>query len=165
MGCQENCDNPFETLSALDFLSFVLSNESSQLSVPDLRTILFRLVGNPFASQHVRTILEMGVSPDLFNESGQSLLCKASIQPHNNTSNISLLLDEGADIEVRTSGGLTALHCAALGENDQNVECLLNYDADITAKDDLNNIPFFYASGLEGTQAYWALLQGKYTSD
>lgn len=164
VGCQENCDNPFETLSALDFLSFVLSNESSQLSVPDLKTILFQLVGNPFASQHVKTILEMGVSPNLFTDGGESLLCTASIQQHNNISNISLLLEEGADIEIRTNSGLTALHCAALGGNDQNVECLLNYGADVTARDDLDNLPFDYAREFEGTQAYWALSQGKYMS-
>ena len=107
----------------------------------------------------------MGVSPDLFTERGESLLCMASIVSHNNTSNISLLLNEGADIEIRSVLGLTALHCASLGSNTHHVELLLNFDADITAEDVFKKVPFDYANGFEGTQAYWALSQGKYTRE
>lgn len=164
VGCVTNC-NPFETLEALDFLSFILSNESDQLSTSDLHNMLFQLVKNPFASQHIRNILDMGVSPDLFTERGNSLLCTASIVSHDNTSNISLLLDEGADIEMRSDFGISALHCAALGSNAQHVELLLSHDADFKAKDAFDKIPFDYANGFEGTQAYWALSQGKYTQD
>jgi ankyrin repeat protein len=65
---------------------------------------------------------------------------------------ISRLLAEDTDLEVRNDQGRTALHLAALLGLEDLVQVLLNADADIEVKDHEDMTPLHYAS--------WYLHQG-----
>lgn len=47
---------------------------------------------------------------------------------------VSLLCDNGANVEARTRDGLTPLHCAARSGHERVVEALLDRGAPITSK-------------------------------
>ena len=52
------------------------------------------------------------------------------------SSVLRLLLEHGADVNVRTHGGWTSLHFASLYEAPEDVRVLLEHGADVEAKRD-----------------------------
>ena len=60
-----------------------------------------------------------------------------------------LLLEAGADPNVRQQGGYTPLHTAAHGEDLELIQLLLAHDADCTLADDEGKIPRDMTSNAE----------------
>lgn len=52
---------------------------------------------------------------------------------------VTLLCDNGANVEARTRDGLTPLHCAARSGHERVVEALLDRGAPITSKSKVRN--------------------------
>lgn len=53
---------------------------------------------------------------------------------------VSLLCDNGANVEARTRDGLTPLHCAARSGHERVVEALLDRGAPITSKSKVSDL-------------------------
>ena len=77
-----------------------------------------------------------------------------------------MLLDAGADVNIRAEDEYTPLHGAAEhNENPEIITILLDADADGTAVDGDENTPFDLAKdneALAGTDAYWALNEARF---
>ncbi|EXJ72628.1 uncharacterized protein A1O5_03774 [Cladophialophora psammophila CBS 110553] len=96
------------------------------------RTALFQAVSSGHEDT-VRLFLQYGADVDIIDESGWSALHMAAYVGHVIVG--ALLLDYGADMS-RGKGGMTPLHVAVLRKNIDFVELLLEYDADVMARND-----------------------------
>ncbi|NWW16465.1 ANKR7 protein, partial [Falcunculus frontatus] len=77
---------------------------------------------------------------DKFN---QSPLMKAVEHQHGNCA--AILLEHGADHDLRGASGNTVLHFAVMGSNKSLVELLLEHGADIDAKNEFGYTPLILA--------------------
>jgi ankyrin repeat protein len=107
--------------------------------------------------------LELGAPADARRlTSGQPLISTAAIQEFDNSEALKILLEHGAVLGVRSEGGYTPLHAAALSGNAANVRVLLDAGADPTAETDHGELPFDMADDLKNTQEYWILHDAQY---
>jgi ankyrin repeat protein len=63
----------------------------------------------------------------------------------NDAKTIALLLNWGADAEIKENTGKTPLHISAIQDSDKCTMVLLRYGANVRAKDHLGNTPLHYA--------------------
>ncbi|MCY4354825.1 MAG: ankyrin repeat domain-containing protein [Truepera sp.] len=79
---------------------------------------------------------------------------------------VAALLAAGARVNAREVNGWTPLHFAARFSSSPGViAALLDAGADAAARDDDGKIPWDYArerEGLQGTDAYWRLNEGRF---
>ena len=71
---------------------------------------------------------------------------------------IQLLIEHGADVDVRDDKGKTPLHCAAVTANLENMRALLENGADVNAVDDEGNTPLQLAQRGTPAAAFFANL-------
>jgi len=71
---------------------------------------------------------------------------------------IQLLIDHGADVDVRDDKGKTPLHCASVTANLENMRALLENGADVNAVDDEGNTPLQLAQRGTPAAAFFANL-------
>jgi len=67
---------------------------------------------------------------------------------------VQLLIDYGANINIRNKFGYTAMHSAVIEENIDALKCLVQNGADINARDDLGTTPLELATILEKVEVY-----------
>jgi ankyrin repeat protein len=89
---------------------------------------------------------------------GQTPLCLASWKRHD--SIVSLLLENGANVNVKDEDGCTPLHFASMEGQDAVVSLLLENGADVNAKNDYGNTPL-HKAGYNGHEAVVSLLLEK----
>lgn len=87
----------------------------------------------------LKTLLDLGAKPNLMQKDGDRTLHHAIYNGH--TEVVTLLLEQGVDIELTSSCGLRSLHLACCGtvENTDIVDLLLNRNAQIHARCDAQN--------------------------
>jgi ankyrin repeat protein len=78
------------------------------------------------------------------NESGNSIL--HTLAYTNSSSQIKLMLDNGADIDSKNNNGETALHWSIKTNSLESAIILIEYNANINAKDLSNSTPLHYAA-------------------
>ena len=64
----------------------------------------------------------------------------------NNISEVKLLLDHGADVNVKDEDGETPLFCASNNGHKEIVKLLLEHGADVNAKNNYGNSPLHCVS-------------------
>lgn len=64
---------------------------------------------------------------------------------------VQLLIDRGADVEVKTNDGRTLLHIAALAGNEKIIRLLMDIGADIKARNN-NGVTLLHWAVLGGTR-------------
>ena len=74
---------------------------------------------------------------------------------------VALLLDRGADINIRNKGGLTALHAAAYGGHVDVVELLIERDAAVNESNNFYHMSPLHAAAEEGHKEVVELLVAK----
>ena len=92
----------------------------------------------------VRLLLRKGASP---NNIANGMAALHWVAREDSPAVVQLLLDGGADINIRSSDGKTPLHEAAANGTKEMVEFLLSRGADINAKDNNGNTAWKLASG------------------
>ncbi len=80
------------------------------------------------------SLLQNGVFPDLLNSLG---LIAASISGH--TKIVELLLSHGAQVDLRTHGGMSALMMAVVEGHTEIVQFLLEYGVQVDLQDNSGN--------------------------
>jgi uncharacterized protein len=86
-------------------------------------------------AQDLAELLDMGLPPNLRNETGDSFLMLAAAAFKGNVAIVRLLLEYGADVNGRGHDGKTALMMAAMFNRTEIVDLLLAHGADINARD------------------------------
>lgn len=107
----------------------------------------------------VKKFLDDGVDVNIRNDAGNTPLISASFPSHARKDVIDLLLDRGADINAKSSFGLTALHEAASQGNKEVVSRLIERGADVNAKDSIESTPLHCAIGEGNSFSYSAILE------
>ncbi len=93
----------------------------------------------------IKLLLSMGADPNILSAGGESAL--ENLVYHSDEIRITeMLLDHGAQIDMTTNRGQTALHYAAGGGNLKNVELLLRRGANKKIKDNHGNKSTYFAS-------------------
>ncbi|HOJ00912.1 MAG TPA: ankyrin repeat domain-containing protein [Anaerolineaceae bacterium] len=107
-------------------------------------------------SKQVRRHLEAGVDPNqpIPGEDG----CPLHFAANSRADIIRLLIDHGADVNVRDGNGKTPLHCAAVTANLENMRALLENGADVNAADNDDNTPLMLARRGTPAAAFFANL-------
>lgn len=83
----------------------------------------------------VRALLEIGISPEILDEDGNTPIMVATISPES----FKILLEYGASIHKRNNRGETGLHIAAYEGDVDLVKYLLNAGLDVNAIDNDGN--------------------------
>ena len=85
-------------------------------------------------------------------QSGSTLLATAALMGH--TKIVALLLEHGADVNVRSRDGGTALHAAAFLGRAETVKLLLEKGANTTLRNNTGS------TALEGAKLNWLITKG-----
>ena len=94
-----------------------------------------------------------GADPNMKDpQSGSTLLATAALMGH--TKVVALLLEHGADVNVRSKDGGTALHAAAFLGRAETVKLLLDKGADTTLRNNMGGI------AMEGAKLNWLITKG-----
>ena len=104
-------------------------------------------------------LVEAGAKVNVTDDQGYTALCLATMSmtyanstpdPSKDTQRfkplLSYLIDEGANVNIPTKWGCTALHYASIKGDDKIVKCLLDGGADVSAQDNDGFTPLHYAS-------------------
>ena len=117
--------------------------ESVQVSAPDISLTDAAVEGNVEAvRQHITAGTDLN---ERATESGSTALIAAASFGQNETA--SLLIEAGADLEVKNNGGSTALHTAAFLCHAEIVNALLEKGADQNARNNAGATAFDSVSG------------------
>ena len=107
-------------------------------------------IGDPEA---VKQALVGGADPNMGDpQSGSTLLATAALMGH--TKVVALLLEHGADVNVRSKDGGTALHAAAFLGRAETVKLLLEKGADTTLRNNMGG------TAIEGAKLNWLITKG-----
>ena len=98
----------------------------------------------------VEKLLETGLDASAHLHDGTSPIHLAAVlEDPDGCTIVSRMLDYGADPNVQTTNGLTPLHIAAMWGRAQTLDVLLDFGADVSAKDDDDTSALDYAEGAE----------------
>lgn len=94
----------------------------------------------------MQKLLRFGVNPNEFSSQGDTALTRLVCEPENYNTEIQLLLDEGADVNLPNMGCETALLIASYHGITANVQTLLNASARLDIVDSFGETPLMKAS-------------------
>ena len=143
--------------SPLNFTRFQYPCYLSLHFLDQLNNDLYRaaLIGD---TKNLKPVLSFGGNPDISDgQFNRTALHVAAL--NNNTEFAKLLLERGAEIDVRDESNKTPLHAAAFNNSTEAAKLLLERGAKIEAKDVSNNTPLHHAAFKNSTEAVKLLLE------
>jgi len=148
----------------LDLSEPVIIGEEYGLDEPDEISILFYAIRNYATIEAIELLLKYGVDINQSDENGITALDIAIKYKRHDI--IKLSIDRGIDInDSRRKSGITPIMLASCFSSIETIELLLEYGADINAKDNHGMTPKDYARklGQKKVQEYLTLKGGEFS--